>query len=95
MTYLTIDETAIEKRLKELKDLPTTVIDWKVQFGVDHAYEPAIFVTITVEDDDITDETVRYDKRIELFKLITNLVSEMTYHDRFVYVEFRMSSDPT
>lgn len=95
MPYLKIDETAMEKRLKEIEDLPNTVINWKVNFGIDHAYKPVAFVTITVEDDDITDENIRYDKKTELFEMITNLVRDMTYHDRFVYVDIHMPSDPT
>lgn len=87
-------EGNIENCLRELKQLPTTVSDWKVEFGIDHADDPAVFVTITVEDDDITDEKVRYDKRIELFKITCSLVKRMVDREKFVYVDFRMPSDP-
>lgn len=87
-------EANIENCLRELKQLPTTVSDWKVEFGIDHADDPAVFVTITVEDDDITDEKIRYDKRIELFKITCSLVKRMVDREKFVYVDFRMPSDP-
>lgn len=89
------DTDAIKDALGKLKpkDLPVPVSDWKIKTGFDHADDPAIWILATIDDDDVKDEKVRFDRRFELRSIIRNAVLKEIDPEKFIYISFRIPSD--
>lgn len=84
---------AIKDALTRLSNLPVPVFDWQVRTGFDHTDDPAIWILATIDDDNVKDEKVRFDRRFELRSLIRNAVLKEIDPEKFIYISFRIPSD--
>ena len=82
----------IKAELSKVKDLPTPVSNWEVNFDLDYDGDPSVYILATVEDDNI-DEEVKYNNRIDSFSRIYELVAERIRPNVFVYVDLRAASE--
>ena len=85
-----VDE--VSSLLPKIKNLPTPVSSWEVKVGFDYDGDPSIYILATGEDDDIKDEEVKYNKRIDSFSMIYKLVTEKIDPSIFVYVDLCVAS---
>lgn len=79
--------------LSKVETLPTRVSHWDVKFDFDHDGDPAIYIMATAEDDDIEDEEVKCNKRIDSFSMIYDLAIEKVNPGIFVYVDLSAASE--
>jgi len=79
----------IESALGELSGLPTPVSSWCVETGIDAADDPAVWVWAMLDEEDVD-----LDTRERLRDIVRDAVHGVTGDDRWVYVRFRLASDP-
>ena len=91
-----ISEREIEAQLSSRStDLPIPVDkdSWKVNYGFDFDGDPSVYVSVTVEDDDIEDGDDKYHKRGKSYLAIHKIVSEIVDPEIFVHVDVYSPSD--
>ena len=81
-----MDKTAAEIRaeLQRLQDLPTPVSDWDVEVGEDSTNDPAVWVYVILEREDVNFATTT-----QIRDRVTNTVETLTKQQRWVYIRFR------
>ena len=80
--------TAIETALSEPRNLPTPVSSWQVETGPDATEDPAVWVWVMLEDEDVDLQT-----RSRLLEIVQGLVRRETHNTSWVYVRFRGASE--
>ena len=90
---LTQAASEVSSLLPEIKNLPTPVSSWEVTVGFNYDGDPSIYIVATAEDDNIKDEEVKCNKRIDSFSVIYELVAEKINPSIFVYVDLRAASE--
>ena len=89
-----VSESAIEAKLSETKNFPTSVVNWEVSHDFDYDGDESIHVLATVDDDNDKDNDTKFDKRIKTFSMIHELVTEEVFPQKvFVYVDLHSPSD--
>ncbi len=83
-----ITANTIETALRQLRELPAPVSDWHVETGFDSTDDPAVWVWVTLKDDE-----VEFAKRWKLRSIIDDLVCEKVGSFRLVYTHFRSASE--
>lgn len=85
-----MDKTAAEIRaeLRRLQDLPTPVSDWDVEVGEDSTNDPAVWVYVILEREDINFATTT-----QIRDRVTDTVETLTKQQRWVYIRFRTASE--
>ncbi len=83
-----ITASTIETALRQLRKLPAPVSDWHVESGFDSTDDPAVWVWVTLKDDE-----VEFAKRWKLRSIIDDLVREKIGSFRLVYTRFRSASE--
>ena len=83
----------VSSLLPKIKNLPTPVSSWEVKVGFNYDGDPSIYVVAIVEDDDIKDEEVKCNKRIDSFSIIHELVAEKIDPSIFLYIDLRTTSE--
>ena len=80
--------TSIESELGKLQGLPTPVASWRVEVGLDATEEPAVWVWVTPEHDDVDAKTLA-----DMRDIVRASVREMVGDDAdWVYVRFPSAS---
>ena len=86
---MTKTTTSIESELEKLPDLPTPVASWRVEAGPDATDEPAVWVWVTLEHDEVDAKT-----RAHMRDVVRASVREMVGDEAdWVYVRFRAASE--
>ena len=86
---MTKTTTNIESELEKLPSLPTPVASWRVEARPDWTDEPAVWVWVTLEHDDVDAKTVAHMRDI-----VRASVSEMVGDEaHWVYVRFQVASE--
>ena len=80
--------TDIEATLGELRDLPTPVSSWKVETGPDATDNPAVWVWVMLQNEEVDART-----RARLRDMVRDLVRQKTDSANWVYVRFRGASE--
>ena len=83
----------VSSLLPKIKNLPTPVSSWEVKVGFNYDGDPSIYIVATAEDDDIKDEEVKCNKRIDSFSMIHGLVAEKIDPGIFVYIDLCAASE--
>ena len=78
----------IESALAELRELPAEVNSWQVETGPDATDDPAVWVWVTLEVEDVDFQT-----RSQLREIVCNQVRRETNDGSWVYVRFRSASE--
>ncbi len=79
----------IESALRKVKGLPAAVLDWRVETGEDSTGDEAIWVWVTLKDEDLDRET-----RARLRTLVRDAVHDrLRKREPWVYVRFRGASE--
>jgi hypothetical protein len=85
-----LNSEAIAEHLRALSDLPAHVVDWDVEVGPDATEDLAVWVWLTLDDDDFEDLA----KRAKLLRRVRDSVALMNLEsDPWVYVRFRARSE--
>ena len=79
----------IENALRKMKGLPVAVKDWRVETGEDSTGDEAVWVWITLKDDDI-DRTIRARVRACVRDAVHRSLRQQ---EPWVYVRFRGASE--
>ena len=79
---------AIESALAELRGLPAQVRSWQVETGPDATDDPAVWVWVMLQDEDVDFET-----RSRLREMVREQVRHQTKDGSWVYVRFRGASE--
>ena len=79
----------IESTLAELRGLPAQVSSWQVETGPDATDDPAVWVWVMLEDEDVDFQT-----RSKLREIVRNEVRHQTNDGSWVYVRFGSASEP-
>ena len=79
---------AIESALAELRGLPADVRSWQVETGPDATDDPAVWVWVMLEDEEVDFQT-----RSRLREMVRNQVRHETNDGSWVYVRFRGASE--
>ena len=81
-----MDKIAAEIRaeLQRLQDLPTPISDWDVETGEDSTNDPAVWVYVILERED-----VNYATMSEIRHRVRKSVETLTKKQRWVYIRFR------
>ena len=79
---------AIESALAELRGLPAQVSSWQVQTGPDATDDPAVWVWVMLEDEEVDFQT-----RSRLREMVRNQVRHETKDGSWVCVRFRGASE--
>jgi hypothetical protein len=80
---------SIEETLRDLADLPASVQAWDVEVGADATGEEAVWVWVTLRDEDLNRQT-----REQFRSLVRNAVRQRTSDSPpWVYVRFRGASE--
>ena len=79
---------AIESALAELRGLPAQVNSWQVETGPDATDDPAVWVWVMLEDEEVDFQT-----RSRLREMVRNQVRHETNDGSWVYVRFRGTSE--
>ena len=79
---------AIESALAELRELPAQVSSWQVETGPDATDDPAVWVWVMLEDEEVDFQT-----RSRLREMVRNQVRHETNDGSWVYVRFRGASE--
>ena len=79
---------AIESALAELRGLPVQVSSWQVETGPDSTNDPAVWVWIMLEDEEVDFQT-----RSRLREMVRNRVRREANDGSWVYVRFRDASE--
>ena len=79
---------AIESALAELRGLPAQVSSWQVETGPDATDDPAVWVWIMLEDEEVDFQT-----RSRLREMVRAQVRCETNDGSWVYVRFRDASE--
>ena len=86
---MTKTTTSIESELEKLPRLPTPVTSWRVEARPDWTDEPAVWVWVTLEHDDVDAKTVA-----KMRDIVRASVSEMVGDEaHWVYVRFQAASE--
>ena len=85
-----VTAAAIETALAGLEDLPTRVTEWQVETGPDATDDPAVWVWVMLEEDDVDFET-----RSRLRDIVRRRVRDETDDASWVYVRCRGASEST
>lgn len=80
--------TTIESALAELRNLPTPVSSWQVETGLDSTDDPAVWVWVMLEEEDVD-----FDTRSRLRDIVRARVRRETDDTSWVYVRFRGASE--
>jgi hypothetical protein len=81
--------TSIESELRTLRPLPAPVSSWHVEAGPDATEDPAVWVWVTLEQDDVDAQT-----RAQMRDLVRSAVRTMVGDEaHWVYVRFRAASE--
>ena len=85
-----MDKTAAEIKaaLQEIQDLPTPISDWDVEIGEDSTNDPAVWVYVILEREDVNFATTT-----QIRDRVTNTVETLTKQQRWVYIRFRTASE--
>lgn len=79
----------IEKAIHGIQEeIPATVTSWQIEIGPDATDEDAIWVWVTLPDEDLKDET-----RTTIRSLLKNAIREALHSTVWVYVRFRAASE--
>ena len=79
---------AIESALAELRGLPARVSSWQVETGPDATDDPAVWVWVMLEDEEVDFQT-----RSRLREVVRNQVRHEIDDGSWVYVRFRGASE--
>lgn len=74
--------------LNELRELPTPVSDWLVETGHDSIGEPAVWVYVILEKDDVDFPT-----RYRLREMVRDAIHALMGPSYWAYVRFRTASE--
>ena len=86
---MTKTTTSIESELRTLRALPAPVSAWHVEAGPDVTEAPAVWVWVTLEQDDVDAQT-----RAQMRDLVRTSVRTMVGNEaHWVYVRFRAASE--
>ena len=78
-----------EETLRDLVDLPASVQAWDVEVGADATGDEAVWVWVTLQDEDLNRQT-----REQFRSLVRNAVRQQTSNSPlWVYVRFRGASE--
>ena len=80
--------TIIESALAEMRNLPTPVSSWQVETGLDSTDEPAVWVWVMLEEEDVD-----FDTRSRVRDIVRARVRCETNDGSWVYVRFRGASE--
>ena len=83
-----VNSTAIESALGKLRDFPTPVSSWQVEAGPDATDDPAVWVWVMLEHEEVDAGT-----RSQLRNIVRDLVHRETDAACWVYVRFRGASE--
>lgn len=79
----------IEKAIHGIQEeIPATVTSWQIEIGPDATDEDAIWVWVTLPDEDLKDEI-----RTTIRTLLKNAIREALHSTVWVYVRFRAASE--
>lgn len=79
---------SIESALARLRELPAQVSAWQVETGPDATDDPAVWVWIMLEEEDVDFQT-----RSQLREIVRDQVQHQTNDGSWVYVRFRSASE--
>jgi len=79
---------AIESALAELRGLPAQVHSWQVETGPDATDDPAVWVWVMLQDEDVD-----FERRSRLREMVREQVQHQTQDGSWVYVRFRGASE--
>ena len=93
-----ISEDDIKAKLSEFSEstelpIPVVLESWKVSYGYDYDGDASVYVSATVEDDNIEDGEDKYSHRNKLHSMIYKLVSRIIDPEFFIYVDLKSPSD--
>ena len=80
--------TTIESALADLPNLPTPVSSWQVEMGPDSTDDPAVWVWVMLEEEDVD-----FDTRSRLRDIVRARVRRETKDGSWVYVRFRGATE--
>ena len=83
-----VDKSEIKAALQEIQDLPTPISDWEIETGLDSTNDPAVWVYVILERDDVD-----FDTMSQIRPIVKRTVADITGPPYWTYIRFRTARE--